>query len=278
MMPREAQIEDGTAITAAELRFREDMWLTAPIDAVEEAEVKRCHFGPILATVFGDLPESSLMNLVQGAAEPGAVEGGHLAEAIEWLRSHEVDYLVSVALDRPGTRAAEDWLERRGYERGSKVRRFTRPLPAEPDVDPTPVAIRRLAALETEGMSHIVVNALDLPGLSSVLLLGLPDRPGWHCYAASVEGTEVACGSMLVAEKLALLGLDATLPEARRRGCHKALIERRLRDAARAGCEAALAEVCDVLPTSRVAAANLERAGFAEVTGRTNWRRPTGIG
>jgi hypothetical protein len=150
MMPREAQIEDGTAITAAELRFREDMWLTAPIDAVEEAEVKRRRFGPILATVFGDLPEVTLMNLVQGAAEPGAVECGHLAEAIEWLRAHEVDYLVSVALDRPGTRAAEEWLEARGYERGSKVRRFMRPLQPEADLAPSPVLIRRLEADETE--------------------------------------------------------------------------------------------------------------------------------
>jgi GNAT superfamily N-acetyltransferase len=277
MMPREAQIQDGTALTAAELRFREDMWLTAPIDAVEEAEVKRCHFGPILATVFGDLPEASLMNLVQGAAEPGAVEDGHLAAAIEWVRSREVDYLISVALDRPGTQVAEEWLEARGYERGSKVRRFVCPLPAELDRPLGPIEIHRLEAIETEGMSHIVVDALDLPGLASVLLLGLPDRPGWHCYSARLEGREVACGSMLIVEKLALLGLDATQPEARRRGCQKALIERRLLDATSAGCEAAVAEVCDSLPTSRVAVANLEKAGFAEVAGRTNWRRPTGI-
>jgi GNAT superfamily N-acetyltransferase len=277
MMPREAQIDDGTAITAAELRFREDMWLTAPIDAVEEAEVKRRHFGPILATVFGDLPESSLMNLVQGAAEPGAVEDGHLAEAIEWLRSREVDYLISVSLDRPGTRIAEEWLEARGYERGSKVRRFMRPLGREYELAPTLVSVRHLEADETEGMSHIVVDSLDLPGLSSVLLLGLPDRPGWHCYSASLEGREFATGSMLVTKKLALLGLDATLPEARRRGCQKALLERRLRDATKAGCEAALAEVCEILPTSRIAVANLERAGFVEVAGRMNWRRPTGI-
>lgn len=276
-MPQGAQLEDGTAITAAELRFREDMWLTAPLDAVEEAEVKRRRFGPILATVFGDLPESSLMNLVQGAAEAGAVEGGHLAQAVEWLRSREVDYLISIAVDRPGTRTAEEWLEARGYERGSKVRRFMRTLPATTDLTPGPVAVRRLEAIETEGMSHIVVNSLDLPGLSSVLLLGLPDRPGWHCYAASLEGMEVACGSMLAIGKLALLGLDATLPEARRRGCQTALIRRRLRDAAREGCEVALAEVCDILPTSRVAAINLERAGFVEVAGRVNWRRPSGI-
>ena len=43
---------DGSAIAAAELGFREDLWRTAPGDAVEEAgpsAVER--FGPILATV-----------------------------------------------------------------------------------------------------------------------------------------------------------------------------------------------------------------------------------
>jgi GNAT superfamily N-acetyltransferase len=276
-MPREAQIHDGSAIAAAELRLREDLWRTAPIDAVEEAEVKRRRFGPLLATVFGELPDASLMNQVQGAAEPGAIEGGHLAAAIEWLRSHEVDYLVSVALDRPGTRAAEDWLRSRGYERGSTVRRYSRSVPAEVDIAPGPVVVRELDALETEGMSHIVVNAYELPGLSTVLLLGLPDRPGWRCYSATFEGREAACGSMLVLGKLGLLTLDATLPEARRHGCHTALIKRRLRDARRDGCETVVSEVCDAHPMSGVAASNFERAGFTEVAGLVNWRRPTGI-
>lgn len=278
-MPREAQMEDATAIAAAELRFREDLWRTAPIDAVEEAEVICRRFGPIQATVFGELPNATIMNHVQGAAEPGAVEGGHLAEAIEWLRSREVDYLVSVGLDRPGTRQAEDWLRSRGYERGSTVRRYTRTVPPPSQVDPVagPVVIRELDALETEGMSHIIVNALNLPGLSTVLLLGLPDRPGWHCYSASLEGREVATGSLLVIDKLALICLDATLPEARRRGCQTALLRRRLREAGRLGCETVIAEVSDDHPTCRVATTNLERAGFTEIASLVNWRRPTGI-
>ena len=118
---------DGSAIAAAELRFREDLWRTAPTDAVKEAEV-RCHwFGPILATVFGDLPDSDLMNRIHGIAEPGALENSYLAEAIEWVRAYEVDYRIAVIDDRPGTEEAEDWLELRGYEPGSTMRRYLRP-------------------------------------------------------------------------------------------------------------------------------------------------------
>ncbi|HEY2478341.1 MAG TPA: hypothetical protein VGI17_06385 [Solirubrobacterales bacterium] len=267
---------DGAAIAAAELRFREDLWRAAPKDAVEEAEVRYRRFGPILATVFGDLPDVSLMNLVQGAAETDAVEEGHLAAAIEWVRSREVDYLVSVTDDRPGTERAAEWLERRGYERGARLRRFLHPG-TEGAVDPTPLQIRELAPLETEGMSHIFGDALGLSGLATILMLGLPSRDGWHCYGAGLDGREVACGSMLVLGRVALLGLDATIPDARAHGAQTALLRRRLADAAREGCEVVVAEVCDEHGVSPAAATNLERLGFEEIPGAINWRRPSGI-
>jgi GNAT superfamily N-acetyltransferase len=268
---------DGAAIAATELRFREDLWRSAPKDAVEEAEVRHRRFGPILATVFGDLPDVSLMNLVQGAAEPGAVEEGHLAAALEWVRSREVDYFVSVSSDRPGTEAAERWLRSRGYEPGPLVRRFVHPGTEERAYVPSPLEISELGPLETEGMSHIYGEVLGLSSLATVLILGLPAREGWHCYRASLGGEEVACGAMLIVGKVALLGLEATAPEARRHGCHTALLERRLIDARAHGCEVAVAEVCDAHPASPSAVRNLELLGFEEIAGSATWRRPTGI-
>jgi GNAT superfamily N-acetyltransferase len=268
---------DGSAIAMAELRFREDLWRTAPSDAVEEAGVEYARFGPLLATVFGELPETSVLNVVQGSAEPTAVDDGHLADAVEWLRKWEVDYRVSVAGDRPGTKRAEEWLAARGYEPGTTVRRYVHTAPGSREPTPGLVQIRKLRAIDTEGMSHIFADALNLPNLSTVLMIGLPRWEGWSCYAAHLEGREVACGSMLVTGKLALLGLDATLPEFRGRGCQSALITRRLVDASRAGCELVTAEVWDGHPASESAAGVLEEAGFEEIAGRRNWRRPTGI-
>lgn len=268
---------DGSAIAAAEVRFREDLWRTAPSDAVEEAGVEFQRFGPLLATVFGELPHTSLLNVLQGAAEPEVVDGGHLAEAIEWLRAWEVDYRVSVAANRPGTEEAERWLAARGYEPGGTVRRYVRtePLVREEAVDT--IEIRDLQPLETEGMSHIFADALGLPKLATVLMIGLPKWEGWSCYAAYVEGREVACGSMRVCGELALLGLDATLPEFRERGCQRALVTRRLVDAGLTGCGVVAAEVWNGHPASRAAAEVLEHVGFEEIAGRTNWRRPSGI-
>jgi hypothetical protein len=270
-------VYDGSAIAAAEICFREDLWRTAPSDAVEEAEVRYERFGPILATVFGELPFTSLLNVVQGAAEPEVVELGHLATAIEWLRTWEVDYRVSVASDRPGTRHAEDWLASRGYEPGSTIRRYVHTAPEAIETCPEPVQIRNLRPLETEGMSHIFADALNLPKLATVLMIGLPRWEGWSCYAAYLDGREVACGSMRVSGKLALLGLDATLPDFRDRGCQSALITRRLIDATRTGCDTVAAEVWQGHPASEAAAGVLEQAGFEEIAGRTNWKRPSGI-
>jgi GNAT superfamily N-acetyltransferase len=268
---------DGAAIAAAELRFREDLWRSAPKDAVEEAEVRHRRFGPVLATVFGDLPEVSLMNLVQGAAEPRAIDEGELASALEWVRSREVDYFVSVAADRPGTEAAEAWLESRGYERGPTVRRFVHPGLEETATEPSPLEIVELGPLETEGMSHIFGEVIGLSSLATILLLGLPSREGWHCYRASLGGQEVACAAMLVLGRVALMGLEATLPDARGHGCQSALIERRLVDAKRQGCDVVVAEVCDARPATPEATRNLERMGFEEIAGSATWRRPSGI-
>jgi len=265
---------DAAAIAAAELHFREGIWGAAPQDAVDELEIRKRWYGPVLATACAGLADSRLMNTVQGAAEPGAIEGGHLAEAVEWMRSREVDYLVLVASDRPGSEAAETWLLSRGYEQGPTMRRYVRPaMPPSVNGD-TRVDVRKLTAAETEGMSLIFAAAMGVSDLATVPLLGLPDIEGWHCYSAYLDECEVACGAMLIVDGLAVLGLDATVPEARHRGCHSELIRRRLVDAAQAGCQLVLAESFDSPDDRAEAGRNFLRAGFAEAGRSVGWRRP----
>jgi hypothetical protein len=265
---------DAAAIATAELRFREGIWGAAPQDAIDELEIRKRWFGPVLATSCAGLSDSPVMNTVQGAAEPGAVAEGHLASALEWMRSREVDYLVQVASDRPDSEETEAWLAARGYEQGPTIRRYIRPL-AEASVLPeADFDVRKLTAAETEGMSLIFADAIEVSDLATVPLLGLPTVEGWHCYAAYFDGREVACGSMMVDDGMAVLGLDATAAEARHHGCHSALIQRRLADAAAAGCTAVLAESCDVPEDRAAAGRNFQRAAFAEAGRTVSWRRP----
>jgi hypothetical protein len=265
---------DAAAIARAERCFRDDIWSTAPADAVEEQEIRKRWFGPILVTVFAGLPDAHLLNMAQGAAEPGAVVDKHLAAAVEWLRSWEVDYLVTVASDRPDSERAETRLAGGGYERGTTIRRYLRPAGDPGGIDPPTVEVRELSAEQTEGMSLIFAEALGLSDLATVPLLDLPSLEHWHCYAAYLDGYEVACGAMRIDGGIAMLGLDATSSEARRHGCHSALIRRRLIDAECAGCHTVVAEACAAPGGGAGAARNLLRAGFAEAGRSVAWRRP----
>jgi hypothetical protein len=265
---------DAAAIAAAELHFREGIWSAAPLDAIEELEIRKQWFGPVLATVCAGLPDAAVMNTVQGAAEPGAITQGHLVDAVEWMRSREVDYLVQVAIDRPESETAEAWLAERGYEQGPTMRRYVRAASGSVAAVDARVEIRKLTASETEGMSLIFADAIGVSDLATVPLLGLPDVEGWHCYAAYLEGQEVACGSMLVDNEVALLGLDATEPGARQHGCHSALVERRVADAIAAGCTTVVAESCDVPEDRAAAGRNFQRAEFIEAGRSIAWRRP----
>ena len=95
---------DAGVLERVAQRFRRDMWESVVPEAVTESGVEVSDFGPVQATAFGDLPEVHSLNQIQGAAEPGAIEGGHLADAVEWMRAREVDYRVPVARVAPGSR------------------------------------------------------------------------------------------------------------------------------------------------------------------------------
>lgn len=270
---------DGTRCDFATLekvtrRFRHDMWRSVPPDAVAESGVQVQRFGPVQATAFEDLPDVQSLNTIEGAAEPEAVEHGHLGEAVEWMRYREVDYRISVATSRPGAEAAQAWLRRRGYEPGAQrakyVREATPPhLPTVPGVE----VLELSGALGGEGISNLAQEGLDLPCLTGTLFFSLPDMEDWHCYVALLDDEPAACGLMMIHEGIAELGVDATMEYARGHGCHQALLTRRLLDAAFAGCHTVFTEVSE-RDESRPAHRNLLCAGFERAYSSQSWQRP----
>jgi GNAT superfamily N-acetyltransferase len=260
-------------------RFWRDMWRSVTPDAVTESGVEVKSFGPVQATAFGDLPEVHLLNQIQGAAEPGAIEGGHLAEAVEWMRAWEVDYRVPVAECRPGAEEAEAWLSSRGYESANGwmklVREASPPdLPANPDV-----TIFELGEHEAdgEGLSSITAETLGLPITAGTLFFSLPQEEQWRCYTAALapEDEIVATGLLRIEDGVAQLGLGTTLERGRGRGCNTELLRRRLLDAAEAGCHTVFVELGERDPV-RLSPAyrNLRRAGFEEAYRSHSWQRP----
>ncbi len=256
--------------------FRSDMWGTVCDDAVSECGIVERWFGPLQVTVFEALPDNPWMNTILGAAEPGAVEQGHLADAIAWADEFEVSYRVAVARDRPGTAAAEDYLNRRGFEQGRGLWKYVRDaswpdLPGDPAI--TVWEIAEEAAGET--MVFDAAPALGFPSKAASLLFALPIQERWRTYTAELDGRIVSFGSMLIDGDVAHLGLDATVAGARRRGCNQVLLRKRILAAIEAGCHTIFAELDEGEGEGHaIAGRNLLRAGFVPAYRSMHWQRP----
>jgi hypothetical protein len=270
---------DAALLEMVAQQFRRGMWKSVVPDAVEESGVEVENFGPVQATAFGDLPDVVGLNQIQGAAEPDAVSGGYLAEAVEWMRAREVDYRVPVAEARPGSEEAEDWLGQRGYERGGAWVKLVLELKAMQPLEDGGIIVYELGEHEAdgEGLSLILSEAFGMPITAGTLFFSLPMEERWRCYTAAVDPEEgvVATASTLIQGGVAQLGPGATLAHARGRGCNRALLRRRLIDAAAAGCHTAFVEVGECEPDRFAAVrSNLIHAGFEEAYGSTVWQRP----
>lgn len=247
-------------------------------DAVEEEGIEAQRFGPVLATAFRGEPREPRLNLIQGAAEPGAIAEGHVAGAVEWMRSREVEYRVPVAEGMPDTAAAEEWLGGQGYERGMAQIVLARDAtaPSEPPEDPE-AEVFELGEDELggEGFDHLVREGLGLPGMAEMLFIGLPVRDDWRCYTATPrpDAMLAAAAAMRIEDGIAVLGLDATLEAERGRGCNRALLRRRLLDAAAAGCHTVIAEAGEGEEWAGLRR-NLLDAGFEQAYAIREWRRP----
>lgn len=257
------------------------MWDSACEDALDECGIAERRFGPVQANVIEALPGAAAFNTVLGAAEPGAVRGGHLAEAIEWVDSFGVDYRILVGHERPETVAAETLLNRLGFEQGSGLVRYARDATRPPDLSGVPgVKVWEIggegeeSGIAGETMVLSAAPALGMSSATSTMLCELPGQKDWRCFTAELEGEIVAFGSVLLRGGIAALGLETTLPEARRRGCNQALLRERILAAHDAGCETIFTGVPSYGDAVGPAARNLIRAGFVPAHRSVNWQRP----
>jgi hypothetical protein len=256
---------------------RADMWRTVCEDAIAECGIEEECFGPIQATAFEALPDVPSLNLVLGAAEPGAVEEGHLEAAINWMDELHVDYQVPVARDLPGMAVAEDFLNREGFEQGRTRRKYVRNTSMPERSGDASIKVWEIGQHEADGETMVfdAAPALGLPSKAASLLFALPLQEHWRSYTVELEGRIVSFGSMLLHDGIAWVGLDATVEDARGRGCNQVLLRERILAAAAAGCGTIFTELEeDDSQGAAVASRNLLRAGFVPAYQSMNWRRP----
>lgn len=270
---------DRRRLDAIEQRYWRGVWDSAPAAIAVERGVELRSFGPLQVSVIRDLPAVSMLNLVLGATEPGAVAGGHLAAALAWTRERGVSPYVPVTPGLAETEAAERWLAANGLSPGYPWMKFVRDPHPPRFRAPAGVEVSEIDADASEPFATIVAAGFGLPAWAASVFAGLPGRRGWRCYVARVDGELGACGAMLIDDGIAVFGPSATLEPARRRGCQLALLHRRLDDAIAAGCELLFVETgarAEGRPEGSYR--NILRAGFEEAYLCPNWQLSGGAG
>jgi GNAT superfamily N-acetyltransferase len=262
---------DPAALDRAERSFWREVWESVPPEVAAEHGVELRQLGAVQASIVRGLPQVPMLNLLLGAPEADASD---LADAVSWIEEHGISAYVPVTPGLAGSGAAEAWLRDHGFERAYGWMKFVRD--PHPPRFPAPDGVE---VVELEGgeepFGAIVAVGFGLPAWCAELFARLPERPGWRCYVARVEGKAQACAAMLVEDGIAEFGLAATLEEARGRGCQTALLHRRIRDAAEAGCKTLFVETGERVPDRPSASyRNILRAGFEEAYLRPNWQRP----
>jgi hypothetical protein len=256
---------DPAALAHTEARFWQEIWDTAPPAVAVAKGVRRAEFGPVQATVVAALPEVRMLNLILGAASADAAAEGFLGEAVEWVRDQGVRGFALLDPDLPGAGVAEAALTAAGYERGYDWMRFVRDAHPPRFKVAADVEVVELDGSEDAPFGAIAALGFGLPSRVASLFAPLPALPDWRCYLARIDGEPQACAAMLIDGEVAELGIAATLEGGRRRGCHLALLGRRIEDAAAAGAQTLFVETGARVPGRPSASyANILRAGFEE--------------
>jgi len=135
-------------------------------------------------------------------------------------------------------------------------------VPTAAPPPPPGVTVRQMADEERDDCLHLFLDVFEVPPEEREGFLRTErlesSQPGSRLYIASVDGVPAAAAALDIRDGIGHLTAGATLPQFRRRGCQKALIERRLADAQEEGCDLALGNAASYSGSRH----NMERAGM----------------
>lgn len=105
---------------------------------------------------------------------------------------------------------------------------------------PSNILVRQLKENEFHIFADIYVRGFNMPSFTKDGVRQnneIPyDKPGWHFFIAEIQNTPAGIGVLYINNGIASLAASATLPEFQRKGCHTALIQKRIEKAIATNC------------------------------------------
>lgn len=171
----------------------------------------------------------------------------------------------------PGFEALAAALREAGAHQVDFLGVFERELPVAPSPHPSAIEILQPPP-DPEEFSTVLLtgHGLSEDQLSEAVPLNMPMAAvdGAIRYLATVDHKPAAAAVLFIQHGIGHLANASTMPRYRGRGCQTALIERRLQDAAAAGCSRASTVAVWDSQSHR----NLARAGFRTAYTKAVWR------
>lgn len=168
---------------------------------------------------------------------------------------------------------APDWFAERGFRVGHPMAKLYRRTNTALAIESIASDLDVIESGKDDGALFGAIAALGndappfmAPGFNSTVGL-----VGWRHYFAMDGGRPVAAAAMRVRDDVAWCGFAGTMPDHRRRGAQSALLARRVRDAAAAGCTWVTCEtMADAAERPSPSFRNMTRLGFEMAYLRTN--------
>lgn len=229
------------------------------------------------AYVLFDTPNSPVtqtfgLGLFQIVTEPDLREIESFFQGCNAPVYHEVSPLADTELVA--------WLTKRGYQPFEFTSVMFRPITGtadQPGRQNERIGARLIRDDEQEVWARVAARGwsefTEFADSISELMMINSKRSGALAFLAELDGRAIGAGMMSICDGVALMAGASTIPEARKQGAQRALLDGRLHHAASQGCDIAM--IC-AQPGS-ASQRNAEREGFRIAYTRIKWRLPRSV-
>jgi GNAT superfamily N-acetyltransferase len=240
-----------------------DMFAAAPDDFSRIYGLSAKRMNDFMLIAIKKSPRN-LHNRSLGMGLARSMDKANLEEALDWLQAHcgPVWAIPLAAAAQPSD--LPGWLSEKGLTPKPGMAKFRRLAtgPA-PEVD-CRYAVRLVTAEHATDFGLVVMEGFEMDEGFDTWRAALCGRPHWHAYVAYDGSTPAGAGAMFIKDGLAWLGIGTTLPAYRGRGVQRAVLARRVSDAAALGANILTLETFHASgQPPNVSTRNVIRAGFS---------------